>query len=263
MQMRRRTGAFPRYAAAIALVCTAAPGLLAQETTSPPRLIGRLINLDMPGQAAKGAVSFQMGTRVFRSVENRTYWQADMGYGLNDATTIQVRAGLTGKATYAGDGFAIGHGGSDVEVLARFYAPKSAFTLGCSIPSTPGQNKPFLTAQGQLERTYRGVTFVLSPKAVLKQRPFIGIGGGISIDLAAGFSVIGDATALVVGHNTISPLTGDYAQTGIWGAGLRYNAKDLAVDLGATNGLGCTSAMSLTPGLGGSTAYYVSITYRR
>ncbi len=261
--MHRQIGALPWCATAIALLCAAAPGLQAQESTSPPRLIDRLINLDMPGQAQKGAVSLQMGARVFRSSENRTYWQADLAYGLNDTTTVEVRGGLTGKSSYAGDGFTIGHGGSDVEVLARFYAPKSAFEVGCAVPNTPAQNKACLTAQGQWECAYKSATFVLSPKAVLKQRPLLGIGGGIVVDIASGFSVIGDATALVSGRNTISPLTGEIANTGVWGAGIRYAAQGFSVEVGATNGLGCTTGLSLTPGLGGSTAYYASVTYRR
>ena len=51
----------------------------------------------------------------------------------------------------------------------------------------------------------------------------------------------------------------------VYGAAVRFGAADgrWNVDLGYANGTGSTTGFSLTPGLGGSGAFYIAFTARR
>jgi hypothetical protein len=51
----------------------------------------------------------------------------------------------------------------------------------------------------------------------------------------------------------------------VYGAALRYltNNGTVAVDLGWTNGTGFTTGSSLTPGLGNSSAFYITLNFKR
>lgn len=80
-------------------------------------------------------------------------------------------------------------------------------------------------------------------------------------------SVVGDVTGLLSGDNSYSPLTGELVRQMVWGAGLRYTlsrgAHEMSVEVGATNGLGSSTGLSMTPGLGGSTSVYAALSYRK
>ena len=246
---------------------------LAQQNSDAGRPLGdRLINLDTPAMPPRGAVAFGGDLRVFGAQEDTTYGTLQLGYGLQDTVELLLRAGYAGTQEFAGSGFTIRHGGHDAELLAKLRTPQHpdwAVELGVSAPNTPAQNGTYLTTQFLYQRPLGSrATLVFVPKAVfVKDNPLIAIGGGASVRLGNTLQVIGDITGLVSGDNTRSIFSGDKQRGEVWGLALRFTSRsashDVMVDLGVTNGIGGTTGFSLTPGLSGSAAVYLSILLRR
>jgi hypothetical protein len=269
---RSGTAAY-RMAWGLALLCAALCPAAAQPDDEEDRLShDRLINLDTPATPARGVLTFRGDLRIFGAEEDLTYGTLQLGYGLRDNLQLMLRAGVAGEKDFTGPGFTIRHGGTDVELLAKWRPPNYpywALALGVSIPSTPAQNGVNLTTQLLYQRPLGSnviVSFV--PKAVfVKDNPIVGIGGGMSVRLNDMVEVVGDITGIVSGNNTRSVLTGDRIRGEVWGVALRFAPRaashGLTVDLGVTNGTGGTTGLSVTPGLSGSAAIYLSLTWRR
>lgn len=248
-----------------------ASDMAAMADSEVPRPI-RLINLDTPVTLGRGVLSFLGDVRIFGAQEDVTYGTLQLGYGLHDDFDMMLRGSLAETKGFAGPGFTIRHGGTDVELLGKWRPrsyPHAAFTLGLSAPDTPAQNSVYLTAQALYQRPLGShvVAHFAAKGVFVKDDPIVGIGGGGSLRLSDTLQLVADITGIVSGNNTRSVFTGGKMRREVWGFALRFrphsNSNDLTVDVGVTNGTGGTTGFSLTPGLSGSAAVYVSLACRR
>jgi hypothetical protein len=85
------------------------------------------------------------------------------------------------------------------------------------------------------------------------------------VNLGGRVSLVGDYTPLLSGDNTRDTITGGLMRRDVYGVAIRFETADerFLLDLGYTNGVGSTTGFSLTPGLGGSGAFYLSVRARR
>lgn len=245
--------------------------LLAQPTVAADSVLPeRGINLDTPASPRTGDGSVLLDVRSFGSVESNTSGTLQLGYGVRDNLEVVLRGVLAAKKDFTGAGFTIRHGGTDIELMAKMRPPKSpnwAGTLGLSYPQTTAPSQTFVTTQLLYERPVgRIVTIQFAPKGVFGgSRSLVGIGGGARVRLGGSLELVGDITGIVSGNNTNSVLTGATTRSEVWALGLRYRPakakREFCVDLAVTNGLGGTTAMSMTPGLSGSAAVMLGVIY--
>ena len=146
-----------------------------------------------------------------------------LGYGLRDNLPVMLRAGLASRESFGGPGFTIRHGGTDLELLAK-WCPQTnarwAAEMGVSFPSAPAQDGVNLTALWLYSRALGDrLSLYLAPRAVfVEDNPIVGIGGGAYVRLTDTLEVIGDFTEIVAGDNTRSVYTGDKVRGEVWGA---------------------------------------------
>src|SRR5262249_1276517 len=111
----------------------------------------------------------------------------------------------------------------------------------------------------------RGLTGVFHPRAAfIKDNELVGLGIGAEGRLASNVWLVGEWTPMATGQNTRNTTTGALQQRDLFLAALRISSNEgrTRVDLGYTNAIGGTTGFSLTPGLGGSGAFYIAIGYR-
>jgi hypothetical protein len=264
-------------AAILGLLITAAPFTPASaDEPNPPRHADRLVNLDAAGIADKGQIGGGLDLRVFSGDEDLTYVSLALRYGLAENVEAMVRGSFTDTANLGIPGGAtIRHGGSDVEVLLKVAGhpteqskgtSRVAGLIGVSFPSTPAQGDAVVTLGGSFSFTSNKVSLHLNPRAVFpNDNTIIGIGLGAAFELGSNFSVVGDYTPIIAGDNTRDTTTGALQSRDVYGAAIRYASADgrWHADLGYSNALGQTTGFSLSPGLGGSGAFYVSVSFRR
>lgn len=246
---------------------------IARAQDEPPRYPpGRLINLDTPAIVEPKTFAFAADLRVFGSREDNAYGTIEARYGLQERIEVLLRFVGGEQKAFFGPGFRMNYGGRDFEAAVKYQLeelPNAAVMVGFSAPRTPAQKEIVATAQFLYHRELGSQTTIyFTPKAVfLEDNPLVGIGGGASVRISDDLEVVGDITGIVAGNNTRSILTGAKQRREIWGVVLRYTPfreqDHFSVSLGATNGMGPTTGTSLTPGLGGSTAFTLGITYRR
>jgi hypothetical protein len=235
----------------------------------------RTVNLDSPTVTARSTTRLAGDVRLFGASEDLTYINLELGYGLRDNLELILRGVAGDERTYSGSGFTIRHGGHDVELALKLglrpSSERSAWALlvGLSAPQTPAQNSVYPTLQF-LSTFQLGsrTTLHFVPKAVfVEDDPIIGIGGGVTVQLGGAVELSADITGLISGNNTYSLLSGTRTRGEVWGVMLRHRSTsssgELAVELGVTNGIGRTTGFSLTPGLGGSAALVLGLTWRR
>lgn len=232
----------------------------------------RLVDLDTPAVLSKGGISGNIDVRFLGGNEDSVYTSLGVGYGLGHGWEAVVRSAFAERKSLLLPGSAgtIRHGGNDVELLAKYQLPKQpgiAGFIGIAFPGTPAQGGAVLTLGGAgAVNVTRGVTAYINPKAVfLDSNTIFGIGLGLRARLSDRIALIADWTPLVSGDNTRNTTTGARTSRDIYGAALRFtDARDnFSLDLGYSNGTGATTGASLTSGLGGSGAFYFSITARR
>lgn len=239
----------------------------------PPRLPpGRLINLDTPTVVAPKTFEFAADLRVFGSREDNVYGAIEARYGLQEQIEVLLRFVGGVQKTFFGPGFRMNYGGRDFEAAVKYRfeeLPHAAVMVGFSAPRTPAQKEVVATAQFLYHRELGSrTTIYFTPKAVfVEDNPLVGIGGGASVRISDNLEAVGDIAGIVAGNNTRSIFTGAKQRREVWGVVIRYTPfreqDHLSVSVGATNGMGITTGTSLTPGLGGSTAFTLGITYRR
>ena len=243
---------------------------------TPPGELPRdptLVNLDTPATLDKGLSATRLDVRVFGGDEGLTYASLGLHYGLGSGAEAIVRGSFAGRDRFAlsSGGGAIRHGGTDVELVAKYRLPGSANIaglVGVGLPVTPAQNDVYLTlGLAVAARLGNGSAVYLNPRAVfIEDNPIVGIGLGARLRIGDRMSLLGDYTAVVDGDNTRDTTTGARKRHDVYGIALRVTPPNRALvfDIGYTNGTGATTGFGLTPGLGGgSGALYVSLASRR
>ena len=275
-------------AAAAVLCCPAA----ARAQQFPPAALespGGLVNLDVPAVRPSGALAARLEVRAFRGEEDLVYTGLSLDYGIGGGWGAVLRGAFAERQsralTGAGSSGAIRHGGSDVEIAARYRPGRQpaddrfayAAQVGVSFAGTPAQDDTFLTlgAMASARIGDRGTAY-LNPRAVLiDDNTLVGIGMGGFVRLSDQFALLADFTPLLSGDNTRKTTTGQPSRRDVFGFGLRFGpsatAADAAdarrdrwdVEVGYTNAVGRTTGFGLTPGLGDSGAFYAAFTYAR
>ncbi|MCX6360846.1 MAG: hypothetical protein NT029_13615 [Armatimonadetes bacterium] len=241
--------------------------------TDPVPLLAQTIHLDAPVVAAAGKRACTLQVRSFGDAENLTYLQAGYtaGVGCGWETALRVSAAELKSHALAG-GAAVRHGGSDIELVARrrpWENRSIVLQAGVAQPRTPARGKPCFTLGASAGYEIGSdLALTLNPKAViLKENVLVGVGMGVAARAGSAWTLIADCTPLVTGDNTRSIIDGGKIRRTVYGAALRYNAREfgdgVTVDLGWTTGLGSSTGTSLTPGLGDAKALYVAVTARR
>jgi len=250
---------------AIAALVVGGPPLRADEETPP---VGPCLNLDLPAAPEPGKTAVAAAVRIFGSKQDGVFADLRLDYGIRDGLAATLRGVSGPRKAYSGSSFTISHGGNDAELLLRYMPPQTprcAIEVGVSYADTPAQKDVFPTVQ-LLHRHELGsvLTLVLAPRAVfIDDNTLIGIGGGLAWKLTDTGEIVADVTAIVRGDNTYNTHTGERARRAVWGVGLRMTPeggdRETVIVIGVSNALGGTTGMSLTPGLGGSLAGYVSL----
>ncbi len=253
---------------------TLAKAALAQEPggTARPET-DRLVNLDTPYIPPKGLASYHFDLRPFGSLEDNFYGSIEADYAFRQNLGLIFRATMGGTKNLVNTGFAsIRHGGNEFEFLAKFrpmHTTNIAAEIGLTIADTPAQKDVFFSGQLPMEHPLgHRLTLYLVPKAVLiKDNALVGLGGGLHVRVTNQIALVGDVTGILAGDNTRNAFTGNRESAEVWGVAIRYTPNPLnysfTMDLGVTNGLGSTTGFSMTPGLGGSSAFYFGATFRR
>ncbi|MBC8102751.1 MAG: hypothetical protein H7Z41_09210 [Cytophagales bacterium] len=231
-----------------------------------------LIHLDTPVVPPKGGLVANLEIRAFGGDEDLSYTGIGVQYRFGDNWSGLLRGTFAGRDNYSlpGGAAAIRHGGSEVELVAKYRSvkdPHVAGLIGISFPDTAAQNDPVLTlgasAAYPLGKT---AAFYLNPKAILlRDNLLLGFGFGVQARLSNRVSLLADITPLLAGENTRSTDDGDRERRSVYGIALRIARPDnpLSVDIGYSNGTGRTTGAALTPGLGGASAFYAGLTLRR
>ena len=257
----------------------AAPGAVAQSDpgSSEPLRSAPLINLDDAALLNRGQLSGHIDFRAFGGEEDLLYTSLGVHLGLGHNLEAAVRGSFANRKTLPlPTGSAIRHGGSDVELLARYRflggdpassKPTVTGLVGVGLPSTPDRGSASLTLGLSASAALKhGAVLTLNPRAIfLSNNTLFGVGFGAHVHIARGVSLLGDYTPLLSGGNTRSTTDGALRSRDIYGAAIRLSSPDerISLDFGYTNGTGATTGFALTPGLGGSGAFYFAFTARR
>ena len=258
------------------LVAAARPSQAQNTNVTPAGLIPlpsdtTLVHLDTPALLVEKAVDARLDFRVFGGDENVTYTSLFVQYGFGDGWAGVLRGSFAGRKNHSlSSGDFIRHGGSDIELLAK-YQPKNTdrvvALLGIALPDTSAQNDPVITlgiAAGA--PVGRGITAYLNPRAVLvEDNALFGLGLGVRARIGENAALVADWTPLLSGENTRRTSDASRKRESVYGIAVRFARPDTAVtfDLGYANGTGSTTGFALTPGLGGSGAFFAAVSYRR
>jgi hypothetical protein len=233
------------------------------------------VNLETPFVTPHQTVALQAGLRFIEPPESIAFSSLTLRYGISTNLEAVLR-GSTGatRDTQVTTGGVISHGGSDLELFAKYALTPSdrtglAVLVGVSFPSTPAQNQAVATigASGSFRINNR-TTLFLNPRATLQDNnKTVGIGIGAETHLTGKLSLVGDWTGIASGMNTRDTANGNKIRRDIWGAALRWtavsNTSVVSLDLGYGNGTGSTIGFGLTPGLANSAGFYIALAVRR
>jgi hypothetical protein len=263
----------PALSALGAVILLATPGHAqtgGPQIPLPPDL--SLIHLDTPVILGKGGTGANLEIRALGGDEDLVYTSLGVQYGFGNGWSGLLRGTFAGRENFSlpGGASAIRHGGSDVELAAKYQPANSrryAGLIGISFPGTAAQNDPVITlgASAAFPLGSRATAYV-NPKAVLLQdNLLLGLGIGVRAQVSEAISVVADFTPLLSGDNTRSTDDGDRERQSVYGIAVRIARPEspLSFDIGFANGTGRTTGASLTPGLGGTGGLYVGLTVRR
>jgi hypothetical protein len=234
---------------------------------------GSLVNISTPEIVAPKQLGLKADVRVFGGDENTTYLGVGVRYGLSQSWELGVGSSLAQFESFTTAGGAvIRHAGSDVELSAKYASHQSgkfdlSGEIGVGLPNTPSQKSAHLTTglMGSMKAT-SNIDLYINPRVVfISNNSIVGVGFGAKVKFTKQFSLVGDYTPILGGANTVDVNTDTYRSRDIYGAAIRYAAGNgnTSIDLGWTNGTGFTTGSSLTPGLGNSSAFYVSVNFKR
>jgi hypothetical protein len=231
----------------------------------------QLVHLDTPFTLTRGLFAGRVDIRLFGGDEDLVYTSLGLHYGLGDGWEGILRGSFAERKQFAlAGGNSIRHGGNDIELLVKWQpagTTRFAGLIGVAFPDTPAQRDAVLTL-GATTGTSAGdrVSLFLHPRAIfLEDNTIFGIGLGAHVRFAGSTALVADWTPVLSGDNTRRTSDGSRRRCDIYGVALRFGAPDgrVAFDVGYGNGVGSTSGFGLTPGLGGSGAFFASLTLRR
>lgn len=199
---------------------------------------------------AQESGSIEVGLRSFSARENLTYSELTLersnwtfrAVGARKSTSVRA-----GQATLL-------HGGSDFEQSIRL-KPWSGILpqVGISIADTGAQRQQgFLTLRALYEKKRSdGLQLSVEPRALLGPQGFLGVVLGAECERGKQLTLTARLTPILLGKNGVNPSTGAARSVALWELGVRRGP----VTLGATNALGSTTGMSLSPSLSGSALF--------
>jgi hypothetical protein len=185
--------------------------------------------------------TLELSARAFGGREGKTYYGVALergGWFLRGAGASKGASARSGQATVLS-------GGSDFEVGGAL-PPWRGITpsLGVALPDTAARNqKGAVTARLRYERGMLSV----EPQAVLGRDSLVGVALGAKKTHGA-LTLSGSVTPIVSGKNGVSAQTGLPNRTTLWEAGITRGS----VTLGATNALGTTTGLGLSPSTSGT-----------
>lgn len=211
--------------------------------------------------AGPGQIDAKIGVSRLGAKENNTY----LHYSFSKAVASGYRGELLGtfgsRKTYAGPGFNIRYGGSDVE--ARLHCEKNAQVqgyLGGAYVSTPaGKNRLHGVAglQFNLANNPTGRFDLVGRMATRSKSTLIGVGFSANWQSPT-YGASAEVLAVTGGPNTYNENTGIKQRRPVFRLGVNRALKDGTVlELGVTNQMGRTTGGSLTPGLGKGVGIYL------
>jgi len=247
-----------------------APGQ--SQETSASSTSASLVSLDTPFTNTPPSRFGQLDIRAFSGEEDLTYTSLAFHTPLGRDWEGILRGSFAGRRTLAlPGGGGIRHGGSDIELAAKYGFPgngrvSTAGFLGVSLPNTPAQDNVVVTLGLSAGSSAGNRSFaIVNPRAVfINDNVLLGIGTGGQIRLSDTLSLRAEYTPVISGDNTRSEVTGDKRRRNLYGIGVRYGSPDgrYYADIGFTNATGLTTGAALTPGLGGSGAFYAALAGR-
>ncbi len=260
-----------RIRVVVALLLGAALPCAAQGLSMPPD--STLIQMDTPLVNDAGRVSSRADLRFFGGKEDLVYTNLGVNFGLGRGWEAIARGAFAGRNSFPLPGglAAVRHGGNDIEVMAKYAIPRMpriAGMVGVAFPDTPAQANPVLTLGGAGAMNFgpRVAGYANPRVALLDGNVLIGLGLGARAQVARRAAVIAEWVPTLTGDNTRSTTTGGRRDDDVFGAAVRlgpYGRSEISVDLGFTNGTGPSTGFGLTPGLGGSGAFYLAVLGRR
>lgn len=249
-------------------------GARAQAASTSTDTGNGLINVATPDILAPRQWGARADLRVFGGDENTTYFGLGVRYGLSNNWEVGIGSSMAQfeNFTISGGGGTIRHGGTDVELAAKYNTHQTGVyglsgQIGVGMPNTPAQKTAHITAgiTGSMSAG-SSLDFYVNPRTVLvTNNTIVGLGFGARVKITNQVSIVGDYTAIIGGANTIDTSTGNQRSHDVYGAALRYSTRhgSIGFDLGYTNGTGFTTGSSLTSGLGSSGAFYVALNLKR
>lgn len=204
-------------------------------------------------------VDLTIGVTSLGAKESRTSGYLGLSKVMPNGTTAQLHATLGSKKTFAGNGFNIRYGGSDIELrLGRNVSDTTKIFGGLAVADTPsGKSRPYLSFGASTE-LYKNTGMSLTAVGRMVTRTesqLYGVGARIDVPMkqvhlyAEGLHVSGSA-------NTYSITNGSSQQRPVYRLGLSSNWRGHDFEVGFTNQTGRTTGGSLTPGLGKGVGFY-------
>jgi hypothetical protein len=222
-----------------------------------------LITLTSLAGAADSQESWlKLGVGVFGKDEKSTYGNFEVGSRLGDH--YQVRLGVNGAPfkTFAGSGFNVRHGGSDVELFGSYRADKGTpFEVGAGIdlPNTPSRTSAVFTYLGKVGLAQaKGFDLWVDGYGFIGDDPISMLGLGMAFDVARDLKLEASGGFAAAGNNSVDTSSGTPNRVGVYSFGLSYLQGKSKYSIALTDQSGWTTAMAASPTLAGSLGVRIS-----
>lgn len=227
------------------------------------------LNIDPSDIVPEGNTDSRFDLRYFGGHENLLYGSLGHRWGIGAGREGTVRLVLSSeKSTPAGLGGTIRFGGVDFEAGVRAQLGQSGVVgfVGISAPQTRAERAPVLSMSLAASRELgKGLSVAVNPRAVsIHNNAIVGVGIGAKTTQQGRVSISAEFTPILAGDNTRDVMTGDRIRRHLYGVALHYAIMNGNADfaLGYTNATGGTTGFGLTPGLGGSGAFFIGLRAR-
>ena len=189
--------------------------------------------------------------RAFGGREGATYYAATLERGGWFVKGVGARKGASVRSGQA----TILHGGSDFEIGGRLKPYRGIEPqLGAAMPDT-GARRQRGAVTVRLRREAGGLS--VEPRAVLGRDALVGVALGAKKSLGK-LALSGAIIPILSGRNGVNRITGGANRTTLW----EVSATKGDITLGATNALGPTTGMSLSPSAGSTASLMVKVRVR-
>jgi hypothetical protein len=244
----------------------------AQAESENPSQPTYLVNIDTPEIPMKGKMHLNVDHRPFGSLENISYTNIGLEYGLSSRSALVLRGGGAVRRFSIFGLAPVAHGGREIEAALRVQTKtaggyRMALQGGILLPDARPEGRLGIGGEALFSKQFGSrTTLFFTPKALFGQTTLITLGGGVEFKVDPNLSVFGDLQGAIVGDNGTNTTTANSIKKEVWGIGVRYNPSAwrnrISLDLGITNGLGRSMGLSVRDGLGGSSAVYFGVSLR-